>query len=142
MVIKEDKIPLSQISQNQGKLQENIKPNKKTVKGSNEKKKCRNEDRGLYLYNHGLQRKTFQEKLTKTIINERGLKEMDGVTFKPSINLGGKSSHNKRSDSKKKLEERLMEHFQFKKEKEAKLNYEFTKKWQAKHPFHPNINRR
>eukprot|EP00826_Nyctotherus_ovalis_P056893 TRINITY_DN7762_c0_g1_i7.p1 TRINITY_DN7762_c0_g1~~TRINITY_DN7762_c0_g1_i7.p1 ORF type:complete len:484 (+),score=128.89 TRINITY_DN7762_c0_g1_i7:381-1832(+) len=102
----------------------------------NNQNNCKNENRGTYLYSHGLRKKQIKEKLAKCIVDERSAKEMEGVTFKPSINTS-------------KLRNQLPLHartktsyLQITKEKKAKLTYELMKNWQESHPFRPRINKR
>jgi len=104
----------------------------------NEQSISKNKARGTYLYNCGLQKKQVKEKLAKCIMDERSLKEMEGVTFKPSI----KTSRVRTTCTKIKPEQRLIQHLQTTKERKAKLTFELMKTWQAKHPFHPSINKK
>jgi hypothetical protein len=107
----------------------------------NEQSTNKNETRGAYLYNCGLQKKQVKEKLAKCIMDERSLKEMEGVTFKPSINTS-KLRKQLTARTNTKSEQRFIQQLQLTKERKAKLTFELMKTWQAKHPFQPNINKR
>eukprot|EP01022_Parablepharisma_sp_SALTPOND_P011086 TRINITY_DN145_c0_g1_i2.p1 TRINITY_DN145_c0_g1~~TRINITY_DN145_c0_g1_i2.p1 ORF type:complete len:898 (+),score=107.33 TRINITY_DN145_c0_g1_i2:782-3475(+) len=95
--------------------------------------------RGVSLYERGIKKKAMHARIAKEKINERRIKEMEGVTFKPSINSSAKSI---KSYIKKKPEERLMCHLKVVQEKQEKIKHDVSKEWEAKHPFHPTINKR
>ena len=97
-------------------------------------------NKGASLYERGLKKRETLEKMVKERENEIKTTELEGATFKPSINPNAKTLV--RQPQNKKPEDRFMESLRATKEKLEKVQSAAAKNWKEKHPFKPNINKK
>ncbi len=96
--------------------------------------------RGLGLYERGMKTKANLQKLARDKAKERKQKEMEGVTFRPTINKAAKYL-NKRVGQKR-PEDRMLEQVKRAQEKQEQLKQSMEKAGVAQCTFKPEINKK